>query len=61
MTEHIEESAILSTEVPFPSSWIDSLIAWIDRLPGPVWLVYLLGTVTIAFLSNAIFWIDGSM
>ena len=27
---------------PYPPSWIDRLIAWIERLPGPAWAFYLL-------------------
>jgi hypothetical protein len=61
MTEHIDKSTIRDSERSFPSSWIDRLIAWIDRLPGPAWLFYVLSTVAIAFLGNAVLWIDGSM
>lgn len=27
---------------PYPPSWIDRLTAWIDRLPGPAWVIYLI-------------------
>jgi hypothetical protein len=48
-------------EVPFPPSWIDRLIAWIDRASGPTWLIYVLGALVLALLANAIFWIDGGL
>jgi hypothetical protein len=37
---------------PYPPSWIDSLTAWIDRLPGPTWLFYVSigGAYTLLFL-----------
>ena len=34
--------------LPYPPSWVDRLMAWIDRLPGPPWLFYLA-----AFLAGA--------
>jgi hypothetical protein len=61
MAEHTEVSANQSVEIPFPPSWIDRLIAWIDHLPGPAWLFYVLGVMAMAFIGNAMFWIDGSM
>lgn len=60
MTEHIEVSAIQSTEVPYPPSWIDRLIDRIDALPGPSRLFYAVAVLVAALLINAIFWIDGS-
>jgi hypothetical protein len=56
-----EKADIQGTEMPFPPSWIDRLIAWIDRLPGPTWLFYVISTLVVGFLGNAILWIDGSM
>lgn len=61
MAGHVEETAIRSTETPFPPSWIDRLIQWIDHLPGPAWLTYVLGMVATAFLINVILWLDGSV
>lgn len=61
MAEDVEESAIQTTEAPFQPSWIDRLIQWIDRLPGPTWLIYVLGIVTASLLSIVIVWIDGSV
>ncbi len=61
MTEHIEESAIQRTKVPYQPSWIDRLVVWIDHLPGPAWLFYVLSVLVIALLSLAVFWIDGGL
>lgn len=46
---------------PYPPSWMDRFIGWIDHLPGPIWLFYLLAVITLAVVINAFFWIDGSM
>lgn len=46
---------------PYESSWIDRFISWIDRLPGPAWLFYVLSVLFLVILANAIFWIDGSL
>ncbi|NIM92116.1 MAG: hypothetical protein GTO18_00155 [Anaerolineales bacterium] len=54
MTVHVRGSATQSTEAPFSPSWI-------DRLPGPAWIFYVLSTLAIAILGNALFWIDGSL
>jgi hypothetical protein len=61
MVEHLGESYIQRTDPPFPPSWIDRLTAWIDRLPLPTWLFYVLSTLSVALLGNALFWIDGSL
>jgi hypothetical protein len=34
---------------PYASSWIDRLITWIERLPGPSWFAYIL-----LFLASAL-------
>lgn len=61
MAEHVEDSALETTEAPFPPSWIDRLIQWIDRLPGPSWLYHGLGVLALALLINAVLWMDGSV
>ncbi len=49
------------SEIPYPRSWIDRLIQWIDRIPGPSWSFYIAALFTFALLNNAIFWLDGSL
>jgi hypothetical protein len=61
MKEYVEKSSIKSISVPFPPSWIDRLIAWIDRIPGSAWIFYLLSVLVFGVLINAVFWIDGSL
>ena len=44
---------------PYAPSWVDRLVAWLDRLPGPAWLTYLaLGAIGIV-VGNAISWLEG--
>jgi hypothetical protein len=61
ITKSIEVSAVQSTEVPFPPSWVDRLIARIERLPGPALLYYVLGALVLGVTANALFWLDGSL
>ena len=49
------------SELPYPRSWIDSLIRWIHRIPGPSWPAYVVAIVGFALLNNVVFWLDGSL
>jgi hypothetical protein len=60
MTSDVKKSANLNVDSRHPLSWIDRLIRWIDRLPGPAWLFYLVGILAITLLINVVLWIDGS-
>jgi hypothetical protein len=63
MTQNTTSSPITHithAEIPYPKSWIDQLTAWIDRTPGPSWGFYVATLLVLAFMNNAIFWIDGS-
>ena len=44
----------------YPPSWIDRMGIWIEGLPGPTWLAYLVCFLGFALLMNVVFWIDGS-
>jgi sterol desaturase/sphingolipid hydroxylase (fatty acid hydroxylase superfamily) len=48
-------------DVAFAPSWIDRLVRWIEQLPGPIWLFYVLGVLGTALLINVVLWIDGSV
>jgi hypothetical protein len=61
MEPSADRSELQSKGAPYPTSWIDRLIHWIDRLPGPTWLANLLALLGTALLINAVFWIDGSL
>lgn len=49
-----------AAEFPYPKSWMDGLIQWIQQLPGPTWAFYIAAVLLIAVLNNAVFWLDGS-
>jgi hypothetical protein len=61
MKKQLDKSAAVSVSIPYPPSWIDRLIAWVDRIPGSAWLFYLLCVLGFGVLINAVFWIDGSV
>jgi hypothetical protein len=45
---------------PYPPSWLNRFTAWVERLPGPAWLFYLLAAALIALLYTAAKWFDGA-
>lgn len=55
------ESPTQGTQVPYPPSWVDRLVTWIGRLPGPAWLSYALGWLIAALLVHAGLWIAGGL
>jgi len=58
----MSESAAKSIpKPPYPPSWIDRLIAWIDDLPMPAWAFYALVTLLTALLANIFLWLDGTL
>lgn len=61
MAEITSRNSAQELAPPYPASWIDRFVAWIERIPGSFWLIYLFSTLGIAVLTNAVFWIDGSM
>jgi hypothetical protein len=61
MGTDVNRSAAQSTEARYPLSWIDRLIQWIDRLPGPAWLFYLVSIVALMLLITVVLWIDGTV
>ena len=40
--------------MPYSISWLDHVIDWVDRLPGPWWLLYLAAAALSAFVFVAI-------
>lgn len=61
MAPTTKEVSIQTAEASYSPSWIDRLIGWIDRLPVPAWLFYLLSTLALAVLITVVLWIDGSL
>jgi len=47
--------------MPYPSSWVDRLIAWIAGLPGPAWVFYVLLVAVLILISQPLRWLDGSL
>lgn len=45
----------------FASRWADGLVAWIDRLPGPAWLFYVIVLALLILTNHAVLWIDGAV
>jgi hypothetical protein len=46
--------------VSYSPSWLDRLTAWIDRLPGPTVLWYLVVAAGLAVLFTVLKWVDGT-
>lgn len=46
---------------PFPPSWVDRLLARVERLPGPTWLFYAVAMLALWLLISVVLWIDGSV
>jgi hypothetical protein len=59
MSENEVKAVVQNAEAPFPPSWIDRFTVWIDHLPGPGWLFYVLCVSAVAFLIIALSWIAG--
>lgn len=68
----VGQAATPDADQPYAPSWVNLLLAWMERLPGPTWLAYagfaavgIVGVVVSAltsgiddfeFLANQIFW-----
>jgi len=61
MGENTQHSLIQGFRRSSPPSWIDRLNNWINRLPIPLWLFYLLSLFAIVLLISVVFWFDGSL
>jgi hypothetical protein len=48
-------------QLPYPPSWVDRLVEWIDGLRGPYWLFYVLATIIMALIINAGLWFGGGL
>lgn len=45
----------------YPPSFVDRLMAWIERLPVPTWGFYLSVTLLFVVLGHGLRWLDGSL
>jgi hypothetical protein len=55
------ESDKNGTQTPYSPSWVDRLVVWIDRLPGPYWLIYTLAMIITGAIINATLWLNGDL
>ena len=46
---------------PYAPSWIDIVLHWIERLPGPAWGFYLVLWLAAVGVVSAARWLDGSL
>jgi hypothetical protein len=45
---------------PYPPSWFDHFKQWVERLPGPYWLFYVVLGLALALCATLIHWADGT-
>ena len=50
-----------NARLPYAPSWVDRLIAWIERLPLPAWLFYLTAILVALLIEHIVQWMDGSL
>lgn len=63
-TESVVDPAgvdVKAFDQPYLPSWIDSLMDWIEGLPGPHWLFYLVMLALVVVLNNGLHWLDGTL
>jgi hypothetical protein len=48
------------TSLPYPPSWMDRLVDWVDRLPMPSWLFYVLFFFLIVIAEQSLLWLRGA-
>ena len=46
---------------PYPPSWMDRFFDWVERLPIPFLLFYMLAYLALGLFQHALLWIDGSV
>ncbi len=44
---------------PYPPSWIDRFTEWVEQLPGPWWLFYMVMALVLALFQSAVQWQAG--
>jgi hypothetical protein len=58
-----KEATVYNSEPPsppYPPSWVDHFTDWVERLPGPSWLFYLVLWLALFWMANVVKWLDGS-
>lgn len=44
---------------PYPPSWVDRFISWMEAMPGPYWLALLVLFLLLGGQNQLVFWISG--
>ncbi|MCW5873495.1 MAG: hypothetical protein KIS88_02490 [Anaerolineales bacterium] len=44
-----------------PISWIDRFFDWVERLPIPYWLFYVIVYLAVGLVQHALLWLDGTL
>lgn len=61
LASKLPDRKVGNANLPYAPSWVDRLIAWIDRLPLPPWLFYLAALLAGLLMEHIVHWIDGSL
>jgi hypothetical protein len=54
------QPASVTFKPPYPPSWFDRLTLWVDHLPGPAWVYYVILGAAFALAESAIQWGEGA-
>lgn len=61
MNDRSESTYSSSFVPPYRRSWVDALIALIDRVPGPPWVFYTLVAIAFVAAGTGLQWLDGTL
>lgn len=50
----------IGADAPYEPSWVNGIIDWIERLPGPAWAAYLVALVPTTLMVSSTDWLSGS-
>lgn len=53
-TESLENKISSQTKKLYPISWLNRLTNWVDSLPIPAWLFYVMLLLVLLILNNAV-------
>lgn len=49
----------MNTAPPYPPSWLDRFAAWVERQPGPPWIIYAALGAAGYLATSVLRWLDG--
>lgn len=50
----------MENKLPYPPSWIDRFTRWLDRVPGPAWVYYVIAAIILAVAHALAHWQVGA-